>query len=196
MRRSLLLIKLLPLITLIIAGYGQRSIAAEVAGVTLPDSINISEKTCRLDAAGVRKKLFIKVYAAGLYLEKPADGLDEVINTDQTKAVLMHFVYRKVQADKLNSAWREGFAKNTPGAGTGLKKRMAAFIALFKDDAVKGDRILLSYLPGRGTTVTFNDRQLGTIAGHDFNRALMKVWFGESPADRGLKESVADALGR
>ena len=147
-------------------------------------------------AAGVRKKLFIKVYATGLYLEKPGIDLEEVINSDQIKAVLMHFVYRKVSADKLNKAWREGFAKNTPGAGSGLKKRMADFIALFKDAAVRGDRILLTYRPGQGTTVTFNNQQLGSIPGHDFNRALMKVWFGKNPADRGLKESIARALGR
>jgi hypothetical protein len=196
MKRASWLSVTLIIILTVISGYGDRAGAGEIAGITLPDTMNIGEKTCRLAGDGIRKKLFIKVYAAGLYLDKPTIDLEEVINDDQAKAVLMHFVYRKVTADKLNNAWREGFAKNTPGAGSELKKRMANFIALFKDAAVRGDRILFTYRPGQGTTVTFNDRQLGTIPGHDFNRALMKVWFGESPADRGLKESVASALAR
>ena len=116
MRRSLILIKLLLVTSLTLVAYEQQSLAAEVVGVTLPDSINIGEKNCGLAGTGVRKKLFIKVYATGLYLEKSAAELDEVINSDQAKAVLMHFIYRKVTTDKLNSAWREGFAKNTPGA--------------------------------------------------------------------------------
>jgi hypothetical protein len=186
----------LMIILTVISGHGDRAGADEIAGITLPDSINTGEKTCRLAGDGIRKKLFIKVYAAGLYLEKPAIDLEEVINSDQVKAMLMHFVYRRVSADKLNKAWREGFAKNTPGAGSDLKTKMADFIALFKDAAVRGDRILLAYQPGQGTTVNFNGRQLGTIPGHDFNQALMKVWFGESPADRGLKESISKALGR
>ena len=157
--------------------------------------MDIGGTTCNLAATGVRKKLFIKVYAAGFYLEEPT-SLNELIDGDQTKAVLMHFIYRKVTAEKLNTAWQEGFTANTPEAGPDLKKRMGDFIALFKDDAVKSDRILLAYQPGQGTTVTFNDHQLGTIAGHDLNRALMKVWFGNSPADKGLKKSVANTLGR
>jgi hypothetical protein len=196
MKRPIWLSIPLMIILTVISGYGDRAGAAEIAGITLPDRMDIGKKACQLAGSGVRKKLFIKVYAAGLYLEKPTIDLEEVIKAEQIKAVLMHFVYRKVTADKLNNAWREGFAKNTPGAGSGLKKRMADFIALFKDAAVRGDRILLAYRPGQGTTVTFNDRPLGTIPGHDFNQALMKVWFGKNPADRGLKESISKALGR
>ena len=196
MRRSFALPNILPFVLLLlITFYGQPGKAVEVAGTNLPDSLKVGKTDCKLSAVGVRNKLFIKVYAAGFYLEGPG-GLETLISDDRQKAVLMHFIYRKVAVDKLNEAWREGFTGNTPEAGPDLKKRMADFIALFKEDAVSGDRILLSYIPEQGTTVIFNDHQLGTISGHDFNQALMKIWFGEKPADRGLKRSVADALSR
>ena len=181
------------MLVLLVATQVRSGIAAEIAGIDLPDHLTIGKKACELAGAGVRKKLFIKVYAAGFYIEKPAD-FDELVNADREKAVLMHFVYRKVAIGKLNKAWRDGFAKNTPDAGPDLKKRMNEFIGLFRDHAVSSDRILLTYQPGQGTTVAFNEQQLGTITGHDFNRALMKVWFGENPADLGLKNSVTEAL--
>jgi len=105
--------------------------------------------------------------------------------------MLLHFVYRKVSAGKLQEAWSEGFANNTPGAEADLRKRMAEFTAMFNRDSLKGDRILLFYKPGAGTTVTFNGADMGTVPGHDFMVALLKVWFGDNPADRGLKEAIS-----
>ncbi|MCU7809747.1 MAG: chalcone isomerase family protein, partial [Candidatus Thiodiazotropha sp. (ex Notomyrtea botanica)] len=30
----------------------------------------------------------------------------------------------------------------------------------------------------------------GVIPGHDFNRALMKIWLGSAPVTRGLKKAL------
>jgi hypothetical protein len=56
--------------------------------------------------------------------------------------------------------------------------------------ANKGDVILLDYLPGAGTRVTVRGDDKGTIAGVDFNRALLRIWLGEQPADSALKKAM------
>jgi len=42
--------------------------AKDVAGVKVPDSVSVNNQTLALNGAGIRKKLFIKVYVGALYL--------------------------------------------------------------------------------------------------------------------------------
>ena len=142
---------------------------------------------------GIRNKLVVKVYVAGLYMEEPSRTQEEIIGSDQAKAVLMHFLYKKVEGEKLRKAWVEGFEKNTPEANADLKSRMDRFVDLFSGDALKGDEYLFSYIPGKGTTVTLAGREAATIEGADFASALMGIWFGDHPADKGLKKSILAA---
>lgn len=50
--------------------------------------------------------------------------------------------------------------------------------------------ILLDFVPGSGTRVVVNGDTRGTIPGEDFNRALLRIWLGENPADAGLKKAM------
>ena len=166
--------------------------AAKVAGVKLEDSVQISADTPKLalNGAGVRKKLFIKVYVGALYLQNKATSVDAVLNQTGANRVLMHFLYKKVGRDKLVDGWKEGFSGNSSAAEMEkLQARLADFNGLFTD-AKKGDVILLDYLPGEGTRVTINGQAKGTIPGADFNKALLKVWLGNSPVDSRLKEAM------
>ncbi|WP_461834636.1 chalcone isomerase family protein [Desulfothermus sp.] len=42
----------------------------EIAGVNLPDSLPAGKESLVLNGAGIRKKLFLKLYVAGLYVKK------------------------------------------------------------------------------------------------------------------------------
>ena len=166
--------------------------AAKVAGVKLEDSVQISADTPKLalNGAGIRKKLFIKVYVGALYLQNKATSVDVALNQTGANRVLMHFLYKKVGRDKLVDGWKEGFSGNSSAAEMEkLQARLADFNGLFTD-AKKGDVILLDYLPGEGTRVTINGQAKGTIPGADFNKALLKVWLGNSPVDSKLKEAM------
>ena len=44
--------------------------AASLAGVTLPDSQQVAGKNLVLNGLGLRSKMMVKVYVAGLYLEQ------------------------------------------------------------------------------------------------------------------------------
>jgi hypothetical protein len=166
------------------------ALAGEMAGVTMEDSISIGDATVTLAGMGIRNKLVVKVYVAGLYMTEPELSQEAIIGSDQAKALHMHFLYKNVGAEKLQDAWREGFEKNTPDATEDLKERMDTFVSLFTEDALKDDEYLFAYVPGVGTTVTLKNRESGTIPGEDFARALFAIWFGDHPADKGLKKSV------
>lgn len=165
--------------------------AAKVAGVELDDSVQISTDTPKLvlNGAGIRKKLFIKVYVGALYLQNKATSVDAVLNQTGANRVLMHFLY-KVSQEKLAEGWEEGFSGNSSASEMEkLEARLSDFNRLIVDTN-KGDVILLDYLPGKGTRVTVNGQAKGAIPGADFNKALLKVWLGNSPADSKLKKAM------
>ena len=163
--------------------------AGELAGVTMDDTIRIGEKNVTLTGMGIRTKTFlkVKVYVAGLYMENPSKNTGDIIGSDQAKAIVMSFLYKKVEGEKLQEGWRDGFEANTPSAGPDLKKRMDQFVSVFSATAVKGDRYIFAYEPGKGTTVRLKGDIKATIPGADFAGALMAIWFGDKLGDGGLK---------
>ncbi len=164
--------------------------AAELSGVTMADSIKIGGKDCSLVGMGIRKKVIIKVYVAGLYMENPSKDAGTIIGTDQARGIVMHFVYKKVKAESLRKGWREGFDNNTPDRSGDLAERMKQFEGMFTEPSLRGERVLITYSPGEGTTVVIKNDNKGTIPGADFAEALFAIWFGEKPADKGLKKKI------
>ena len=56
--------------------------------------------------------------------------------------------------------------------------------------AKAGEVILLDFVPGSGTRVVVSSDTKGMIPGEDFNRALLRIWLGENPADSSLKRAM------
>jgi hypothetical protein len=165
--------------------------AMELAGVTLPDTTTVGSAALKLNGMGVRTKtmLKVKVYVAGLYLTTPSHDAAAIIAADETKQVLMHFLYSKVEKEKLTEAWREGFANNSAAALPALKARLDQFCAFWPDMA-SGQRAVITYAPGTGTALEINGKEARVIPGKDFADAMFAVWLGGKPADSGLKAGI------
>lgn len=166
--------------------------AMTVAGVDLPDRVTLGTEgpELLLNGAGIRKKLFIKVYVGALYLPGKRNDPAQILASQGPKRVAMHFLHGEVSREKIVNAWTEGFARNLSADGlAAVKSRLLRFNDLFRT-MVRGDVIHLDYRPSTGTTVWINDEHQGTIEGEDFYRALLGVWLGESPADDALKKAM------
>ena len=50
--------------------------AAEVGGVKLDDKVSLAGREAALNGAGVRVKVFLKIYVVSLYLPQPAKDLN------------------------------------------------------------------------------------------------------------------------
>ena len=162
--------------------------AKTLKGVTLPDTAIIEGRHCSLVGMGVRKKFFFKIYVGGLYMEHPTHKPNRVISDLGIKRVVMHFLYKKISADKLRKAWTEGFKANlSEKKFESLEKKINRFNAFFTEPVRKGDEIWVTYLPGKGTQVVVKGNEKGTIPGINFMKAVFAIWFGEVPADSHLK---------
>jgi len=168
--------------------------AAEVEGVKLADKLRVSDAGPELilNGAGVRTRVFFKVYVGALYLQKKENATDAVLADAGPKRVAMHLL-RDLTAEQLFSALNDGLKNNhTPEQlaklGPQLKQLEDVFNAV--KAAKNGDVILLDYLPGAGTRVIVRGDDKGTIPGEEFNRALLRIWLGNQPADASLKKAM------
>lgn len=170
----------------------QAAYARTVAGVNLDDSITVagSQQPLLLNGAGIRSKFIFEIYVGALYLEQKQSDVSKILAANGSNRVSMHFLYKEVEKEKLTDAWTEGFRKNNDDKTfAALEERLKKFNTMF-ETARKGDLIILEYNPASGTRVNIKGQDRGTISGADFNRALLKVWLGDYPADSGLKSGM------
>lgn len=186
------------IITFSLALLPSAAFAAELEGVKLPDSVRISDggPELVLNGAGVRTRFMFRVYVGALYVQKKTTVASAVISDAGAKRVSLHML-RDVPADQFADALEDGLKNNNAAEALAkLDAQVKQLRAVF--DAVKvaksGDVILIDYLPssvpGSGTRVTINGAVKATIAGEDFNRALLRIWLGDKPADNDLKKGM------
>ncbi len=167
--------------------------SGELADVKMADEVTVGDATLHLNGMGLRKKMWVKVYVAGLYLESPSKNGAEVVAAGGTKRVVMHFLTDKANKKKMDAAWIEGFEANSSSAYDSMKDRVKRFADLFGDMKV-GDVIELTMVPGAGTTAAVNGETKGVIDGDDFAVGLLKVWLGDQPPSDELKNGMLGSL--
>ena len=81
--------------------------------------------------------------------------------------------------------------RSTGGNLEPLRERLNKFMEVFaKSEIKKGDQFTLVSEPNTGIIAYRNGQKVTTVAGEDFRRALLGVWFGEEPASKGLKREM------
>jgi hypothetical protein len=164
----------------------------EYKGVTMADTVTVGEKTLVLNGMALRKKVVFKVYVAGLYLEKKTDSAEEVFDSTGIRRTVMHFL-RKVGAEKINDAWKEGLVANTPNASSELESQFDKLCS-YMEDVGDGDRIIFTWIPGTGTQIEIRGDIRGTIPGKPFADALFACWIGKEPGPG--EDFKAELLGK
>lgn len=165
------------------------SLAAEKAGVKLPDAYDLEGQTLVLNGLGLREATIfaVDVYVAGLYLPSKTKDVDAILKGDVPKHLTMKFV-RDVGRDKQVEAWREGFEKNAKDYAA-IEARVEKLLG-WMDDLDDGEIMAVSYVPGQGTTVSVKGEVEGTIEGEDFQYALFRIYIGPTPPNEGLKSGL------
>jgi len=169
--------------------------ARELGGITVDDQILMPNgETLVLNGMGLREKIWIDIYAGSLYLPKKVTTVHEVISQPGAMRIQLDFIYKEILSEKIIKAWKDGFEKNQPPKRLKIiQDRVNTFYTFFTEDIKKGDQFIFDYIPEKGVTITKNKTALGTIKGEPFKSALLEIWLGNKPADKGLKKGM---LGR
>jgi hypothetical protein len=100
----------------------------------------------------------------------------------------MSFVHKKVEKEKIVEAFTEGLANNSPAVARTAEAK--AFLSWFTSDFVAGDTVDISLSPEGTVAATHNGKVLGTLRDPAVAQAVLRIWFGEKPADGGLKKGM------
>jgi len=154
-------------------------VAGTLAGVTLPDTLDVNGQQMVLNGLALRKKVIFKVYVAGLYLPAKENNSEKILAADGPRCTVMHFV-RSVDAGKINEAWFDGLEANTPDHSPELKKQFDTLASLM-EDLKDGEKLVFTYQPGVGTEVKIKGTIKGTLGDKAFADALFSCWIGKKP---------------
>jgi hypothetical protein len=169
---------------------GAAALAGQLAGVSLPDQTEAAGKTLVLNGLGLREAtlMMVDVYVAGLYLESKTSDAEAILGADRAKRLVLTFV-RSVGREKLVEAWSEGLEKNAGEKRATVADGFARMNAAMTD-VKKGDTVVLTYLPGQGTTVEVRGKASPPIEGDDFQAVLFSIWLGSQPPNVGLRDGL------
>jgi len=169
----------------ILSGVSAAPQAATVEGVTFSREVRAGESTLALRGCGLlRYMVFIKAYVAAFYLPESIRSEDAL--GDIPKHLEIEY-FHGITAQDFAKATSSSISRNVSlMTFQRLKPKIDEFNALYRD-VKPGDRYALTYIPGRGTTLSWNGQPLGTVAGEDFAVGLFDIWLGPNPLDSDLK---------
>lgn len=184
MRKSGLSLVLVFLVTVFLLD----AYAAEMAGVTLPDTTKVGDTSLLLNGLGVRKKFVVKVYVAGLYLKQKSSDPGAILKSEEPKRLVMHFVH-DVGKDQLADGFSDSFKNNSPDAAKTMKADIDTFLGSL-EPVKEGDEVAFTFVPGQGTTVAIKGKDKVTITNAAFAPVLFSVWLGPKPPNADLKKGL------
>ncbi len=165
----------------------------KVAGQTYEATVKLANTDLQLNGVGVRAVAIFKAYTVGLYLTQKAGTADAIIATPGPKHMQMRMLL-EVEAKEFVKAVDVGIKRNTPEAELpALLARMTQFENTVNalNKVRKGDVVDLDWLPGKGMQFKLNGQARGAvIEGEDFYAALLRIFIGDKPVDKGLKAGL------
>ena len=165
--------------------------ALEIQGVQVPPTVQVAGQTLQLNGAGLRtfKLVFvpIKIYVAAFHTPAPLRSATAVEASPGPLQFTFTFL-RDVNQGDVTEAWQEQFAASTGYTYPGFEKDRDAFIAMF-GPLESGGAEVVQFI-GTNTIVIDQGKTKGTIAGRNFQRAFLSLWFGKNPVSDSLKAAL------
>lgn len=175
------------------------AMAMEVGGVKVEDVTTVGGKELKLNGAGMRQILVIKVYAIGMYLpEKKEMTTADVmaLPADKPRRIALH-IQREINSDEFGQLFITSMNKNsTKEEKAKVINQTTKFGEMFAalEPVKKGDVVTLDWVPGQGTVSTLNGKKIGeTLPDIAFYNAVSRIWLGDSPAQENVKRALLGA---
>ncbi len=155
-----------------------------------PGEVEISGQNLVKQGEGTRKKAFISLYNAALYVGTPGAEAQSIIDADDAMAIRLKIVSGFISSKKMKQAMNDGFELSTQGNTAPLKTQIDRFATGFSDEIKKQDVFDIVYLPGKGTGVFKDGKEKVVVEGLPFKKALFAIWLGQEPVQKSLKTGL------
>lgn len=166
--------------------------AATIEGVSYDEQIILDSQTLQLNGAGLRKKLFFKVYCAGLYVDQKSQDAQVVLSSAAPQRVRL-VLMRDVSASSFVDALKEGLLDNTEAETLkAIQTEVDELINVMNKigDVKKGDVVNFDWVQS-GVSVVHNDKVIAQGLGSEsLYRAVLRIWIGPKAIDAQLKQAL------
>lgn len=159
-------------------------------------TVEVQGTKLQLNGAGTRYRAVFKVYDMGLYTTKKVSTPAELLALPGTKR-LQFTALRELPGTDLGRLFLKGMSENSTKEE--MQRQTLASTRLIdvfsgRSKMLPGESFAMEYVPGKGTTFYILGKAQGEPVGDaEFFALVLKIWFGESPADRLLMSAL---LGR
>ncbi|MBW2296270.1 MAG: chalcone isomerase family protein, partial [Deltaproteobacteria bacterium] len=131
-----------------------------------------------------------KVYAVGLYLEHPSQDPREVIESEQVKYLLTHYLTKKATAKQIQKGFLEVIEEcNPPELVQANRADIDTYASWLNKDMAPGLTSYSTYIPGKGLTMTYQGEVRGTIPGSTFMQMYYRYNVGEK-ASKNIRKGL------
>lgn len=168
------------------------ALATKVGSVTLEQSITLDDVVMQLNGAGMRSRLFFKLYVGSLYVDESLKGrpANELIAADAPMLVQLNVLSDLLTRDKFVAALDDGFKKATNGNTAAIDNQITQMKNAVQQPIKPGDVFRIAYHPELGTRMTLGDELLATFEGMPFKQALFGIWLSDKPVQKSLKAAM------
>jgi hypothetical protein len=157
------------------ASAGQGGDALELSGG--PSLTRLAQAT-RMERLGS-----IPVYTVTLYASTRVPEPAGLSRSDIAKAVRVDVQYDPGLRPRVPVDWRRELVPNLNAAAvSSLERGFAALEA--------GDVLIVSYVPGRGTSIRLNRNTIVAEGEHDVMLAFLDHWLGQRPVSQDIKSAL------
>jgi hypothetical protein len=155
-----------------------------------PQNLKIENQDLQLKGTGTRMKLWMDMYTLGLFVADTKQNANQIVSCNETAIVRLSIISGLITAEKMAKAIRDGFKKSTQGKTEPIQSKIENFLTVFKQGVEKKDLFQFTYQPELGTVISKNGKELASIKGLDFKKALWGIWLGKNPVDKKLKAEL------
>jgi len=158
-------------------------------------SVDVGGTTLQLNGKGTRYRFAFKVYDMALYTTKKVTTSEDLLALPGAKR-LQFVALRELPGTDLGRLFLRGMADNaTSEQMTRHTLATTRLIEVFsgRPKMLPGEPFAMNFEPGKGTTFYILGKPQGAPVGdEEFFKLVMKIWFGDSPADRLLRDALLD----
>jgi hypothetical protein len=154
------------------------------AASAMPAVIALGAQRLPARSCALRHTLWVEHYTTVLYLPGHAIPAEELTSAKVAKALRMQIINRRFIPADIPEKWREPMRKNL--APESMAHARQAF-----HDLKSGDRVVMSYQPESGVSVSVNDRVVATARGHGLIDSILETWTEDTPLRDKLQRTLA-----
>jgi|GEM_PF-3399784 len=147
----------------------------------------------KITGLAIQEKLRVPVYYAATS-GYPPKSLADYINNPMPFKMEARYIVDKFSARRNNQLWLNAIlTSNSRDELKTFEQALLRFSKLIKTDMYKGDRLVFDLNPVKGTSVSINGINLGTISDLNFQSALVSIWFGSKQPSKKFAEQIRKA---